>query len=234
MADGSRIPRSLEKLNGYLVNTSAYLATGNPTNGIRLGILLTEQTQWIAINTAWAPLYVKYSDKKNTRTTSIKDQLLVLRQKLIDLDRTVRFLDRIAASPVVTPVDLDVFNIKNKMLKSTARMNVSIAIIENVAPVITAVGGGMFAVKCLTPNSKRAAVISGADSVQYCFGVGATPPESPMSDGLKFGISSRASFTIAAGAENSGKNMYVFFRWNNIKRPEMSGPWCTMQTLLVV
>lgn len=235
MSDGSRIPRKLEELGTYLSSTSTFLGAGTPTtNGVRLGILPPEQTQWVAINTAYAPLLLKYLDKKNSRTSNVRDQMLLLRQKLIDLDKMVRFLDRIAASPVVTQVDLDVFNIKNKALKSTARMNVSSNILESVSPVLSSVGGGMFAVKCLTPNSKRAAIIDGADSVQYCYSVGATPPESPVVDGLKQGVSSKASFTLSVGAEYSGQNLYVFFRWNNIKRPEMAGPWSSVHTVLVV
>lgn len=235
MADGSRIPRVLVELGAYLSSTSTYLAAGAPTNnGVRLGILPAEQTQWIAINTSYAALLVKYLDKRNSRTTGITSQLHLQRRKLIDLDRTVRFLDRIAASPVVTQADLDVFNIKNKALKTTARINVNTPILENVSPLVNAVGGGMFQVKCLTPNSKRAAIISGADSVQYCYMVGGTPPESAVMDGLKQGISSRAAFSMAVGAEYSGQNMYVFFRWFNIKRPEMAGPWSTMQSMLVV
>lgn len=235
MADGSRIPQVIVELGAYLSGTSTYLAAGTPTtNGVRLGILPAEQTQWIAINTSYAALLIKYLDKKNSRTTGVTSQLHLLRRKIVDLDRTVRFLDRIAASPLVTQADLDVFNIKNKTMKAKSRMNVSTAILENVSPLISAVGGGMFQVKCLTPDSKRAAIISGADCVQYCYTVGNTPPESPVAEGLKQGVSSRATFSIAVGAEYSAQNMYVFFRWYNIKRPEMAGPWCAMKTLLVV
>lgn len=235
MADASRIPRKLEDLNAYLINTSAYLATGAPTtNGVRLGILPAEQTQWLAINTQWAPLFVKYSDKKNTRTSSVIDQLYLLRQKLSDLDQTVHFLDRIAASPVAIPVDLDIFNIKKKALKTGTRNNVNNPITENVSPVLTVIGGGVLTVKCLTPNSKRAAIIKGADSVQYSYRISDTFPESPLADGMRHNVTSRASFTMSVGAENKGKLLHVFFRWNSIKRPDTSGPWCTLQTHMIV
>ena len=235
MADGSRIPPKLDKLNAYLINTSVYLAAGTPTtNGVRLGILPAEQTQWIAINTQWAPLFTKYSDKKNTRTSGVRDQLILLRRKLIDLDKSVHFLDRIAASPVATPVDLDVFNIKKKALKVSLRTNVNTAITENVSPVLSAVGGGMVAVKCFTPSSKRASILSGADSVQYTYSISDPAPTSPLVEGLKQGVSSRASFTLATGAENSGKYIHIYFRWYNIRRPENAGPWCVLQTLLLL
>lgn len=234
MADASRIPRQLGSLNAYLINTSTFLAQGTPTNAVRLGILPAELTQWTAINTQWAPLYIKYSDKLNTRTKNVRDQLILLRGKLIELDKTVHFLDRIAASAAVTPVDLDIFNIKKKALNQSLRSNVNTAIIENVSPVLSAVGGGMIAVKCFTPDSKRASILKGADSVQYTYSIGETPPESPLADGLKLGISSKAGFTLAVGANNSAQYIHIYFRWYNIKRPENAGPWCVLQTLLLL
>lgn len=234
MADASRIPRQITSLNAYLQSTSTYLAQGTPNNGVRLGILPAEQTQWIAINTQWAPLFIKYSDKLNTRTKNVRDQLILLRGKLIDLDKTVHFLDRIAASPAATAVDLDIFNIRKKGLNNSTRSNVNTPIVENVSPVLTPIGSGMVSVKCFTPDSKRASILKGADSVQYTYCVGDTPPVSAEADGLKLGITSKASFTFSTGAINSGQTLHVYFRWYNIKRPENAGPWSALQSLLLL
>lgn len=74
MSNGPRIPRTIILFNPYLANTADYLMSGTPTtNADRLGVLPVEVEQWQAFVTAWVPIYTKYIDKKNSRTTSIKD-----------------------------------------------------------------------------------------------------------------------------------------------------------------
>ena len=235
MSDGSRIPRQIEEFNSYISTTNTYLLEGAPTtNADRLGILATEVTKWSAIGTLWSPLFMKYSDKKNSRTTAIKDQLLQLITDCVNLDQTCHILDRIAASPNVTIVDMETFNIKKGVLQKTARTVSTSPVAERVMPSIQPIGGGSVSIKCRSTTGEGTAIIGGADSVQYVYQVGNTPPISTEGEGLKNGLSTKASFTVALGTASSAKYLYIYFRWYNTKHPELSGPWSALQTTLIL
>lgn len=234
MADGSRIPRSIEKFNPFIGNTTAYLKEGLPTNADRLGILPAELTKWDGFLTAWTPLYVKYSDKKNSRTTAVKDQLWDIVDQCIDFDHTSHILDRIAASPNVTIVDMETFNIKKGVLQKNTRSVSNTPISELVAAIVQAIGGGSVTIKCYSVTGQRAAIMDDADSVQIAYSVGTTPPASVKSEGLTYDLSTKATFTLALGAENSAKYLYIYFRWYNTKHPELNGPWSMLETVLIM
>jgi len=77
--------------------------------------------------------------------------------------------------------------------------------------------------------SQRAGICAGADSVQYMYAVGTTPPASAEAEGLKAEISTRASFNLDAGSASSGKYLYIYLRWYNTKHPALAGPWSSMK-----
>lgn len=234
MSDGSRIPRGIDSFNPYVINTSAYLlAGGTPTNAERLGILPAENDQWTGFLTDWNPLYAKYSDKKNGRTTAVKDQLLAIIDQCVLLDQTSHILDRIAASPNVSIVDMETFNIKKGVLQKTTRSFSNTPISETPIVAVQPLGGGSLAIKCHSSTS-RASILDGADSVQYVFLVGDTPPASADVQGLSKEISTKASFTLALGTGTSAKNLYIYFRWYNTKHPELSSPWSAMISTLIL
>ena len=104
----------------------------NPINAVRLGISSDETDGWTALFAKWEPLYLKCSDKKNSRTTSIKDQLLAIIKECVELDKTRHFLDRIASSINVTIKDMETFNIKKGVLQKSSP---SVA----TAPILTQV-----------------------------------------------------------------------------------------------
>lgn len=235
MPDGSRIPRRIEPFNAYIVNTNAYLQEGTPTaNADRLGILPTEKAQWSAFLTAWTPLYIKYSDKKNTRTTAVKDELMNIIGNCVRFDKSNHILDRIAASPNVTIADMSIFNIKKGALQKATRTIPTTPISEPVYALIRPIGGGSFTIKCYSNSSKRASILEGADSVQYAYLVCDTPPSSAEITGLSKEISSRASFTLALGAGSSAKYLYIYFRWYNTRHPLLAGTWSALQTALIM
>ena len=232
MADGSRIPRGIDGFNLYIITTCAFLMAGMPVNADRLGILPDEATKWQAFLAEWTPLYAKYSDKKNSRTTAVKDQLVDIIDRCVMLDQTCHILDRIAASPNVTIVDMETFNIKKGVLQKGTRSTSTTPISESVNAALQMLGGGSFAVKCHNSTS-RASIVEGGDSVQYAYLIGTTPPESVKAPGLTKDLSTKAAFTLPLGPENVGKYLYIYFRWNNTKHPELAGPWCTLQTVLI-
>lgn len=233
MASGTRIPRGIDLFNAYIVNTNAYLVIGFPTNASRLGILTAEQTQWNSFLTQWTPLYLKYSDKKNSRTTAVKDQMRAIIDDAVTFDQNKHLLDRIASSPNVTIVDMETFNIKKGQLQKTTRSVSVSSITEAVVAGIQTLGGGTLSVKCRSNTATRASIVEGADSVQYVYLVGKTAPTSYDAVGLTKEISTRAGFALNLGGEAAGESLYIYFRWYNTKHPELAGPWTGMQTVFI-
>jgi len=229
-----RIPRSIRGFNSYIENTANYLLEGNPTNAVRLGFLADETDKWVGFSLKWKPLFPLYSDRKGTYTTSNKDAL----RKIIFDCRTFNhdnsLLDRIGASPNVKVHDLEVFRIKKGILKKETRTAPKTKINEPVGATLQSIGGGSFSVKCRSSKGGRAAIFEEADSVQYVYLVGDTAPASAEVAGLTKEISTRASFTLELSSDNSEKHLYIYFRWYRTKYPSMSGPWNTLQTMLIV
>jgi hypothetical protein len=234
MADKSRIPRGIDEFNPYLSTTNSYLIAGDRvTNAVRLGILPAEVEHWSNNFANWSVLYQKYCDRKNSRTTAVIEQLNLIIADTIEFDHTHHILDRIASSPNVTVTDLTTFNIKKGLLEKTTHSSSVTPITELVVPSVQLVGGGVLAIKCRCATGESASIIEDADCVQYRFKVGTTAPLSVEEEGLKSDLSSRASFNLNAGAENSGKYLYVYFRWYNTKRPNLAGPWSPLIISLI-
>jgi len=231
----SRIPRTIIKFNPFITNTNTYMLAGSPTNFSRLGWLQAEMNQWTAFVTAWVLLFVKYADKKNSRTTAVKDQLYLIIRQCIALDKTNHLLDRIAASPSVTITDMETFNIKKGVLQDSTHTQRRSMVDESLVVSLQPVGGGDINVKCRTAHdAKRPSIPDGADSVQFAYQVGGSAPVSADDAGLKVDLSSHAAFTMHLGSANSGKTLFIFFRWFNTKHPELASHWNAMQTILVL
>lgn len=234
MGTKTRIPRSIDDFSPYINITGTYFTEGRPTNASRLGITEAEVAAWQAFGATWAPLYLKYGDKKNTRTTAVIDQLHEVINNCVAYDQTNHILDRIAASTAATIIDFETFNIKSGPLEKTTRSRPVTPISELVSPTIQPIGGGTMSVKCYTSTSQRAGIYAGADCVQYLYAVGTTPPASAADEGLKAGISTRASFFLDLETASSGKYLYIYLRWYNTKHPNLAGPWCSLNTMLIL
>ena len=112
-----RIARDFKGFNDDLTDTNAYLNAMSPspstvTNGVRLGILPAEQTQWGVFLHEWIPLYALYVDKKVSRTTNVKDQLLLIIVAVVAYEQKIRMYDRIAVCADATITDFETFHIK--------------------------------------------------------------------------------------------------------------------------
>jgi hypothetical protein len=235
MADKSRIPRSIPEFNPYISNTNNYLLAGVPiTNGVRLGLLETEIARWTGLFTSWSSLYPLYADKRYTRTTDVKDQLLSIMSDCVRLDQDCHLLDRIAASPNVTVSDLEVFNIKKGALQKSTHSVPTTRLTDLVVASIQPLSGGSISIKCKSNTGGGTAIIDGADSVQCVYKVGATAPVSTDDDGLKTSLSTKASFSLDLGSGNTAKYLYIYFRWYSTKHPELVGPWSSLQTMLIL
>ncbi len=235
MADGSRIPGNFELFNGYITTTGAYLEAGSPiTNASRLGIEETEVIKWKYFSTTWTQKYAMYVDKKSSRTTSITDQLREIIKQTVAFNKANHILDRISVSLNVTIVDMETFNIKKGVLSKSTRTIPQTPISEPITVIIQPIGGGSISIKCYSSTGQRASIYKNADSVQYLYQVGTTPPASAEDDGLSKGISSKAIFLLNLGAASSTKFLYIYFRWYNVKHPELSSPWNSLQTTLIL
>jgi hypothetical protein len=234
MTTGTRIPRDVNGFNSYISITGSYLTEGSPTNASRLGITDAEVTTWKGFGTSWNPLFTKYGDKKNSRTTAVIEQLHDIIDNCVAFDQSNHILDRIAASTSATITDFETFNVKSGSLEKNTRSISTTPISEKVSATIQPLGGGSVSIKSYTPTSQRAGICDGADSVQYTYSVGTTPPASADADGLKTGLSTKASFTLDLGAASSAKYLYIYFRWYNTKHPDLAGPWCSLETMLIL
>jgi len=234
MPDRSRIPRSIDRFNNYLSNTNAYLVAVNGANATRLGILPAEVTRWSAFVNEWNPLYLKYIDGKGSRTTVITDHLHSIIVSCVLFDHINHLLDRIAASPVVTVSDMEIFNIKKGILLKTTHARPQAALTEPLFAAIQPIGGGIVSIKCRGASGGRAAIFAGADSVQYNYTVGDTAPGSADAYGLKSEISTKGSINLALSPASSGKNLYIYLRWYLVKHPNLAGPWSSVQTVLIL
>ena len=84
----TRIPRLIDAFSPYISITSNYLSDGTPTNASRLGITEPEVGTWKGFETKWTPLYLKYGDKKNSRTTTVIDQLYEVIENCVAFDQS--------------------------------------------------------------------------------------------------------------------------------------------------
>lgn len=235
MGNSTRIPRGIDEYTDYMGITSSYLTAGTPTsNGVRLGILPEEITQWGEFGSKTATLYPKYIDKKNSRTTAIRDELLSVINETVAFDKKFHILDRIASSLNATISDLATFNIKSGVTAKSGRTIPQSPINELVTTTLTPIGGGSIIIKCYSSTGQRAGILEPADSVQYHYMVGSTPPTSAEDDSLKLGFSTKGIFTLPTGPGSSGKNLHIYFRWFNSKHPDIAGPWSSLQTTLIL
>ena len=83
----------------------------------------------------------------------------------VKFDQTNHLLDRIAASPVVTVSDMEIFNIKKGILLKTTRTRPQTTLTEPLFAAIQPIGGGTVSIKCRDASGGRAAIIAGADAV---------------------------------------------------------------------
>jgi len=235
MPDRSRIPRLISTFNTYIHNTSSHLAAETPVNNAtRLGLTEAESKQWAELAAEWQPLYLLYSDKNLSRTVAIKEKLLQIIAKTVEFDRKNHFLDRIAASVQFNVEDAGVFRINKGMMGKKNHSIPQSSISEQVSVTLQPLGGGMIRVKSYGISSLRAGIPRNADCVQFLYRVGKTSPTSAEEPGLSKDLSSKAIFILSLGADCSGNNLYIYFRWFNTRHPKLAGPWSSLNITAIL
>jgi len=235
MSDRSRMPRGIDEFSTYLISTNAYLKEGTPTtNADRLGLQESDSTFWSGLLNRWNDVYPQFSDKVYSRTMDSRNQLLSMVSEAVDFDQRNSFLDRIASSQNVNVTDLGVFNIRKGILQKTSRTVPQRPIQEIVTVTVQQLGGGSFSVKCYSSTGQRPCIFGDANCVQYAYFVGDKAPTSPNAAGSTISLSTKSSFVLSLDPENQAKNLYIYFRWFNTKHPEIAGPWCNLQTFVII
>ncbi len=113
-----RIPRSIKGFDPHIRALIAYLLLYSPgsltiTNAIRLGFTVPELAQLQLFLNDWEALMLKYDNKKTTRTTDIKDQLLQIIKSYVENDKKIHLYDRVAINLNANNTDFETFNIKH-------------------------------------------------------------------------------------------------------------------------
>ena len=225
----SRIPTSPNNFNNYITNTDGYNSAGTPVNGIRLGLSNTNISDWHTKHTAWSPLYTKFIDPTQ-RTKAVTDDIHTAIKNFKFFANPL--LDIVTASPAATNTDAELYNVVLERAKPT-HPNVPIA--DNVVLNMQPQGGGLFQVSAHPDSSAsgRAHKPDGANAVQLAFAYGSTPPTvDPDDETIIKEMSTKAQYVHHAES-HVGEKMYCWARWINVHYPNLNGPWCAMQTIVV-
>lgn len=230
---GNCIPTTISLFDPYIRNSNDYLRQGTPTtNAERLGVPTEQLTVWKGILDKWTPLYSKYSDKVNLRTNAITSELYDTIETAINFEKETLMFAHIAISPNVTTADLETFGI-HRVIPKSSRSIPQNPITEQVDTTLQPIGGGAVLIKCYS-GGKRTSIHEDANCVQYRYTIGAIPPTSPIDTNLMVNQSTKSTFTLNTGAENTGLRLYIYFRWFNTKHPELAGPWSDLESTLIL
>src|ERR1051326_8215795 len=227
-----RIPRAIDKFNAYINDSTNYLLAG-PTpppsapaeagaaaalavqpNWSRLQLFDYEMNAWSDLRNRWNVQYAKYSPKKETRTTAIKNVLLDIRQAFIDFAQSK--LGRMAGSVNVTQDDAAALNFVFKR-KSPTRHRTQV---QNYPYfTLSPMGSGDLKWRVRPTNdSKKASMIADFElQVVFAFLPLDEPRHLQIADLTNSFISTKAIFVQHCGTQNTGKWIFVACRWvNNI------------------
>ena len=251
-SEKTTIPRDIKGFNQFLSQTVAYLILGSPTNAVRFNWTPAMLSAWQAFLTSWTPLFVLYSNKKESYTTVIKTKLEGIIAKAVLYARNNKLIELVKATASLNEDDCIMFNLPIKLVvpsvstHSVAKSNVidkTIVIAEAVYPKLIPAAGGFLQVKVFPSiaQSGRAHKLEGFDLLDYTIGVfnsGTSGlPTHATDQRLTSSYSSKASFilptaaltanipALAAGEAEPLRMAVLFFRWAKSKHPDLDGPW---------
>jgi hypothetical protein len=248
----TNIPRDIPGYNVFIVVTTPYLTTGNPQKYLQFGWTQAQLQAWQAFLTDWNKLYPSYLDKKGSRTTDIKNDLLDVIKNHVAYDKTNKLIMKVKATNGLNSLDCSTFHIQQSLAVPVAGTNVvakskildKITVtIEAVYPRLIPAVGGFVKIKAYTEKAQsgRAHKLKDFDLLEYAVAVFySTATGLPLTADdprLTKDHSTRASFVlataahisnltaIAAGAATPTKIAVLFFRWAKSKHPNLDGPW---------
>jgi hypothetical protein len=246
------IPRDIPGYNTYIVTTTPYLTTGNPQKYAQFGWTQLQLQAWEAFLSDWNLLYPSYLNKKGSRTTDVKDDLMDIIKNQVAYDKTNELIMKIKATNGLTSLDCSMFHILQSLavpvpgkhpVITTNSANKSIVTVEAVYPRLIPAVGGFVKIKAFTEKAQsgRAHKLKGFDLLEYAVAVFYSTatglPLTAEDPRLTKDHSTRASFVLPTAAltcnlsaipANQGtptKIAVLFFRWAKSKHPTLDGPW---------
>jgi len=227
----TRVPLTIAAFFTYLETTDGYLQEVIiPPTGERLGMDPAKVVIWHTFAVDGAALYITYKDPLLTGP-NIKKKVRKIMKDFRAFAQPQ--LNIIAASDNATTDDATVFNVV--LVRKTP---------TRVHPVITAIcyalasllGGAKLKFKCRTiSDGKTSKLAEGADTVEVAYIIGDKDTKAPSADEIDTRKTfSKATFVLSLGTVNSGKILYIYFRWTNSKHPETASPWSDLQIIQIV
>lgn len=243
VAPGETQMRAIDELGGALkrnlnvTNPSAdqdgHCTVSFCPNWKRLGMDEDEMNKWSAFLEEWIPLYEKYSDRKETRTTAIKDKLSNVRKRFAAFVRPL--LTRIEGERTVTIDDLEILRIKAGPLRDTEPSPVHGSHLATGAPVVSLknMGGGMIDVKCRRDKDQTRPSMLKGFMIELRWLAGPPSPTDPDMSGLIAELSSKSHFQVVAGMNNLGKTFFCYVRWRHKTNPAILSPWTNLLQITI-
>jgi len=219
-----RLSRTIRGFNDDIRNTNAYLNAQSPlpsvvTNGVRLGILPAEQTQWGVFLSEWIPLFTLYSDKKTTRTTEIKDELNLIISNAVTYEKRIHMYDRIAVSPNATTLDFETFHIlRGTSLADTKHTPAPAPGSKTVVITLKKMGHLFHQLRVTALGKTGRAKEAGVKEIQVYVAFTATTDAAPATELFQYaGDVSRGFITITHTDANIGKKAWYIGYVKNSK-----------------
>ncbi|MCW5908895.1 MAG: hypothetical protein KIS94_13610 [Chitinophagales bacterium] len=240
MATERRIPAKDSDFNSYLGTTVTALNTGTPNGAERLGLTTAEHNEWIDYFNQWSANYALYVNP-DTRTKTITDQKNSIKEAFGNFARPL--LNRIAASPNLTPSDRNTFNLPERDTTPTPRGPIYEAPIAN----FKSLGGGKMEVRVQRDtDATRASLHPLADGVELRYTIlkentGNNPPDPEREgDGMPTPekcthsqLSSTALIHLTFTTDLLGKRIIGFARWINLTNPANNSGWSEFFTGII-
>ena len=202
-------------------------------NYVRLGITDSEMNQWSNYRSQWNALYPKYTQKKETRTTAITDQLRSVQKNFRKFAQPL--IGRIQFSVNVTIDDLREFNIKSAATHDANPTHSRTMADEAPYFTMKALGGGDMRIRVrTTEHGKHASMLPDFMlEFRYAFLPQDEPRHLQIADLNLQQISTKAIFTLHCGTDKQGKLIFAACRWVNLVDPSRNSPWSGIMYLLV-
>ena len=199
----------------------------------RIGLDKDEMEKWEELRDEWLPLYSTYSDKKQKRTTSIKDKLRHVQKRFILFASPI--LNRIDGERAAVIDDFEVLKIKFKPLKDETPSPVHGSHLATGSPVVSLknMGGGMIDIKCRrNQDETRPSMLKGFE-IELRWLAGPPPPATPDDLTLIHEHSTKSHFQVEAGMANLGKRFFCFARYRHITNPAILSPWTNLLQITI-
>ena len=106
-----KIPQGDGPFNSFINSSSDYLAEGTPTHASRLGLSVSESTEWDTRRVSWNTIYAKYNDtSKRTKTVTAEKET----QKRAFMTFAYPLMTRMGVSPALTNDDRGALNLPER------------------------------------------------------------------------------------------------------------------------